>query len=140
MPEGKGYGPQFTASTGLTLNYIGDHAYAFSGAIGSSTSGATMLNFTTGDEYIRGKFTSNPSTHYATVDSAPTTFQLSINGEVIGVVKFENNSSDTGGNYWIVNVIIPPHSTILLEMDSSSDDAAFVGTAIFEGQVYGKVD
>ena len=50
MPEGVGYGPQNTASTGLNLNYIGDYAYAYSGAISCSDSEKELLNFTTGSE------------------------------------------------------------------------------------------
>jgi len=52
MPEGKGYGPQSTASTGSELNIIGDHAYAYSGAVASpdsATPDATLLEFQTGN-------------------------------------------------------------------------------------------
>jgi len=50
MPEGVGYGPQFTASTGLSLNVIGNHAYAYSGEqTTTDTTEKTFLEFTTGN-------------------------------------------------------------------------------------------
>jgi hypothetical protein len=124
------------AGTGSGLNYIGNHCYAYSGATESSTGGNTMLNFTTGSEYIRAKLTCNPSTKYADVDSAPAAFQLTMDGQIVGAIKFDNNASDTGGNYWEVNMIIPPYTKIEVEMDSTTDDGTYVGTAILEGRVY----
>ena len=55
MPEGKGYGPQFTASAGLNLNYIGSHVYGYSGVFEFTNTEAFGLDFTTGDEYIMAR-------------------------------------------------------------------------------------
>jgi len=54
MPEGVGYGPQYTASTGKELNVIGNHAYAYSGNVSTTSSNTTMLKFTTGNYLFVG--------------------------------------------------------------------------------------
>ena len=42
--------------TGTGLNYIGDHAYAYSGEVDNNGSSATTaLKFTTGNEYVLGQ-------------------------------------------------------------------------------------
>ena len=42
--------------TGTGLNYIGDHAYAYSGEVDNDGSSATTaLKFTTGNEYVLGQ-------------------------------------------------------------------------------------
>ena len=57
MPEGVGYGPQFTASTGLTLNVIGDHAYAYSGLQQIAATPVQHLLFTSGNYLFIGEVT-----------------------------------------------------------------------------------
>jgi len=58
MPEGVGYsGSNVVAGAGLELNYVGNHAYAYSGIVAISSGSSadhTMLNFTTGAHVIRG--------------------------------------------------------------------------------------
>jgi len=49
MPEGVGYGPQNTSSTGLTLNIVGPLAYSYSGVVSVAGSLTTMNLFTTGN-------------------------------------------------------------------------------------------
>ena len=46
------------ASTGKGIRYIGDHAYAYSGAVvtgGGGSADGTVLEFTTGSGYISGQ-------------------------------------------------------------------------------------
>ena len=47
MPEGVGYGPQFTASVGKSLNIIGNHAYAYSGAFDNTETDVKIMDFQT---------------------------------------------------------------------------------------------
>jgi len=56
MPEGVGYGPQNTASVGLNLNVIGNHAYAYGGSLQVADSEITLLEFTTGNYIFFGRF------------------------------------------------------------------------------------
>jgi len=123
--------------TGLGIRYIGEHCYANSGTIPASQTAQTILDFTAGSGYIIGKFNCSPATNFTAIDGTETTFQLSFNGEVVAIQMFHNNASDTGGNYWSLNVLIPPFTVVKLEMDSASNTATYLGTAIFTGRVYG---
>ena len=125
------------ASTGLGIRYVGEHCYANTGTIPASQTAQTILNFTTGSGYIVGKFNCSPATNFSTVDGTETTFQLSFNDEVVAIQMFHNNASDTGGNYWSLDVLIPPFTIVKLEMDSGSNTATYLGTAMFSGRVYG---
>jgi len=42
------------AGTGTSLNYIGDRAYAYSGVVGVNGTETTLLEFTTGNDFIVG--------------------------------------------------------------------------------------
>ena len=47
---------------GKTINYIGNHAYAYSGLIGIDDGAPVMLDFTTGNSYITATFDYGNST------------------------------------------------------------------------------
>ena len=68
MPEGVGYGPQFTASVGKTLNYVGKFVYAYSGNVGVTNSETVLLETATGSHVIKGKiqmsYDANASDNY----------------------------------------------------------------------------
>jgi len=82
MPEGKGYGPQFTGSVGLNLNYIGNHAYAFSGAINIDNTTATVLQFQLGSEYIVGQVQLGGEIAFMTADKV-LGIEILINGVTV---------------------------------------------------------
>ena len=44
------------AGTGTGINYIGNHAYAYSGVFSASTTESNMLKFSTGNAYIMSEF------------------------------------------------------------------------------------
>jgi len=140
MPEGVGYGPQFTASTGLTLNYIGDHVVANSGEILVNNNTVTMLNFSTGSSYIVGTFSYGVDQNASLGSSKLIGFTISFNGEKImqlvtqssatlAMIDFDNNHA----------ILIPPYTTVLIE--SETTNAGNVPTyAMLVGRVYGKIE
>ena len=78
------------AGTGTSLNYIGDHVYAYSGTFQSLNATATMLQFTTGSEYIKGQLVCNGAIDFSTgnIDSGVVTgFKISIDDQVVSLVK-----------------------------------------------------
>ena len=125
MPEGVGYGPQFTASTGLSLNYVGKHAYAHSGEL-TVTNGAntTMLEFTTGKEYIVSKVS------FATGDADISGgkiigYQISFNDNVIFSTLTESDSDGTmvyDGSCFPQTVLIPPFTLVKVEGFTTDTD------------------
>jgi hypothetical protein len=119
MPEGVGYGPQFTASVGKKLNYIGDHCYAYSGLITDNDSGSpqiTLLDFTTGDGYIDLRL-SILSDEAAT---AALYTLIELNG--VGVFRLDGDASGIG-SFQFDNpfyMIIPPFTRFHLKVGSNS--------------------
>jgi len=142
MPEGVGYGPQDTASTGLNLNVIGNHAYANSGSIIiTNGSDATLLEFTTGSSYLVGTFAFGmnavgPST------SKYFSYKMYINGELV----FENASLSGPSNEMVYDagqivqdILLPPYANIKFE--ATTDDGSNITCyGLITGRLYGKID
>jgi len=115
MPEGVGYsGSNVIASTGLELNYVGNHCYAHSGAITVSNSSATtMLNFTTGKELIVAQFSfGGPTVLGDPTDGCPVTYEMLMNGESMLVMKIQTNPEAMQASYNL-EVVIPPFTNVL---------------------------
>jgi hypothetical protein len=137
MPEGKGYGPQNTASIGLNLNIIGEHAYAFSGTVSVDNNQTTLLDFTTGGYYVRGIYT--PENQRATSGDDDYRFIVKIDGQV---VSSQILSHVTGRDAFRTGVplLFPPFSNVQVIANNATDTTANDVGALFSGKVYGKVD
>jgi len=136
MPEGVGYGPQYTASTGLELNIIGDFCYAYSGAIQTTTSLATVLDFETGNFVTKGTFCLTPFLDLTSVGSGGVSiWQLQFNGVTVLLTKADTGSEQQQVNA-IVEVLIPPYTKVNLQVKSSSASAGLLQTNVFEGKIY----
>jgi len=136
MPEGVGYGPQFTASTGLELNYIGSHVYGFSGTFQASNSPQTVINTSSGSGYIVGEFQLNAVVR--STDPAvgnPTLAQILFNGIIISIIKAEAGTEQTPSSE-TQKVIIPSYTNIQVIVDSDDNQADRFGTITFVGKVY----
>ena len=119
------------AGTGTTLNYIGKHAYAYSGAVDVKENEVSLLVFTTGNEYIFGKL-QNAS---ATLTGNNHSLKVKMNDEIIIDQDMNNVYEElTGAQEW--QLIIPPYTkvNITLQNIQSTDTAQF--NAIFTGRVY----
>ena len=120
------------AGTGTGLNYIGNHAYAFSGSISIGTTPVTMLSFSTGNEYIVGQvqFSKNND------DGDDMQFQVSFDDQVVmGLVDMV---APGGANYreQYVQLVIPPHTNVVITGDDLSGDNNRPCLASFVGRVY----
>ena len=137
MPEGIPYSSSnVVASAGLDLNYIGKHVYAYSGTFEAKTAAQTVIDTTSGNDYIVGEFQLNAcvgSTDPAT--GTPTLAQILFNGIIIGIIKAEAISEDTPSSER-QKVIIPPYTKIEVIVDSDDNQSARLGTIGFVGRVY----
>jgi len=140
MPEGVGYGPQNTASVGLTLNYIGNHVYAYSGTFGSLDSSQVMLSFQTANVYIKGTFTFNAPIRL-TVASAggAAVYQIKLNDVVVALGKADSRDLRVDAMPPVRELIIPPLTTVELIGRCEEDNANELITATFVGRIYGKI-
>jgi len=140
MPEGVGYGPQFTASTGLTLNYINKFAYAHSGSIDVDNNLTNLLDFTTGGSVMVATI----QNFYAGISSGSqpnpnVQFQTKFNGEVVtSYVTFDSATDNAVKNQ--IRVIIPPYTKVELTGINAETSATIQLLSIVTAQIYGKVD
>ena len=126
MPEGVGYGPQNTASTGLELNVIGDFCYA-SGSFNPG-GGTTYLEFTTGAGYIVGTVEINAD--YAGTGGSNLQVEIALNGIDVVVERDVGNDYVPGDTEF--KLIIPPYTNVKVDISGASAPA----NANFTGRVY----
>mgnify|MGYP003151254428 FL=1 len=130
LGAGNPVGGSNPAGTGSVLNYVGEHAYAYSGAITCDNNETTLIDATTGNNYIVAKF--QPSVIADTSDNMQ--FNVKINSELITRVQITSSTATTP--YEEVEIIIAPNSrleiTCLNQTDTSANDCA----AMLTGRVY----
>ena len=107
------------AGIGTSLNYIGDHCYAYSGVIGATSSGTTYLEFTTGSLYIVGTVQCN----YAINQAEDMAYEIKMDGQT--VQKWINAGATGVSNAGFEpqnaqNVVIPPFTRFELVITSAS--------------------
>ena len=120
------------AGTGTSLNYIGNHAYAYSGVVTDSSSGSaatTVLKFTTGNAYIVAKL----SIFNDETGNGAIYLRADTNGEQVFRANFDSQASGSFQVQNPINLLLEPFSTFELKCGSSVD-ADF--TAFIVGDVY----
>jgi len=134
MPEGVGYGPQFTASTGLSLNYIGKHCYAYSGIVAVDNNETSLLDFSTSAEYVKGKIQ---------ITNASDTAKDSRYKVYFNDVIIYQYGTDVSGEYGSeedpdppIHVIIPPFTNVKITAKNSEDSVTINQVGIITGRVY----
>ena len=125
------------AGTSSTLNYVGNHAYGYSGTFPTTTSTQTMMEFNTfHNTYIVGEFVLMGGLKYASTSNGRiSVFKLTVNGEIIAVVKSDPQSADYTGDVRLP-ILLEPASRIKLEVIGNDGSADDVVTAIFVGRAY----
>ena len=139
MTEAEGIPPTAsTASTGEGLRYIGNHCYAFSGTFVAATSEQTMLDFTTGSGYIVATLTMTAPIAMTgdIINGKIRGFQLSFNGQAVGLYKVESDAEDMP-TMVEARILIPPFTAVTLTCIDSATTATYSGTANITGRVYG---
>jgi hypothetical protein len=141
MPEGVGYGPQNTASIGLNLNVIGNHAYAYSGAKGADTTEFTLLKFSTGSYYLVGKLTVTGGVQFTSggiPNGVQVGYELAFNSEIIANYKVDSNDENSPTNY-TMPILIPPYTEVQVNTVANADNNEDLISATITGRIYGKI-
>ena len=125
------------ASPGFGLRYIGQHCYAFSGAVAALDSEQTVLDFTTGSGYIVATLTMTAPINMAAITAGIIRgYQLDFNGQTVGLYKTESAQEDMPTDTE-VQILIPPFTAVVLTCIDSDANAAYLGTVNITGRVYG---
>ena len=132
MPEGVGYGPQFTASTGLTLNYIGKHCYASSGIVSVDDTETFMLDFKTGKGYIVCKIQFN----LPAITGDDYLYQVYFNGTVVQSYNSQEALGTGSKPSTVIRLIIPPLTHVQCSADNVADSSPNDNIVALIGRVY----
>jgi len=133
MPEGVGYGPQDTASTGLNLNIIGNHCYGYSGVVTVSGSLTVMNSFQTGN-YLSDLGLELHGT-FAQIGQSQIHLVVKINGVEI-IDTYWDPALDSA--YTMLEqrrLIIPPYTELEVTLSQASGSDKTMQTTI-SGTIY----
>jgi hypothetical protein len=137
MPEGVGYGPQYTATTGLSLNVIGNWFYAYSGDIPSTTGLVEKLNFTTGKGVHVGTFQFNGPADDAAANAGDISVCLiQLNGVAVSTLKTDTEDSYNGLTSVTQELLIPPFTLVQCSVISSANASDRKASLTFSGKIY----
>ena len=119
------------ASTGPGIRYIGNYAYAYSGSVSVDSSGADLLDFTTGAGFI------NSQLQISTTGGEGTNFDMILKLNDIDIISEEFGNTyqlyPSASSPWLL--IIPPFTSFKLNLKSQGSAKAWLAT--FTGRVYG---
>jgi hypothetical protein len=119
------------AGTSKGLNYVGDHAYAFSGIVTDATSGGAntvLLDFSTGGSYFVGML--NFTDDHVAADNI--FFSVTLNGSIVLDLAYKSGGAGNDSlNPW--EILIPPFSSVQVKFGATS---SVDGTSWLVGRVY----
>jgi hypothetical protein len=122
------------AGTGTGLNYIGKHAYAYSGSVAiPPNSLTTMLKFSTGNQYIVGSFQFTGS--FSSLGNDSVRYQLLVNGEVIEDTEY-TPANDAQYADAPTPILLPSYSSIEIKATHNQGGNNIDFQAMIIGEVY----
>jgi len=136
MPEGIPYASSnVVAGTGLDLNYVGDHAMAYSGIVNTvQDTYATVLDFTTGSGYIEGTIGFyGPAKDDDAASGSNGLFKLFFNDQIILYVNQELVNEDMA-TASAIPLIVPPFTNVRVEVIGPANN--YLTSAVFVGKVH----
>jgi hypothetical protein len=135
MPEGKGYGPQDTASIGKNLNVIGNHLYGCSGAVSVSNTAVTLIEDTTGNYYTIASWIGNYNQDVSeSLASEDYRFALELNG--VRVASCESSDAQGSARNTLLDIMIPPFTHVKIEGRNYSGSGSEDVGAVLIGRIY----
>ena len=133
MSETKiGSNAQFT-SAGKGLSVIGNHCYAYSGDVSVSGSSTTMLEFTTGQEYIMSQIDLHGL--FSQIGQNQISIDVQINGVSI-MHTYWDASIDSSVIDKASIILIPPLSSVVVTTTQASGSDKTMQVTL-TGRVYG---
>ena len=125
------------AGVGTSLNYIGNHCYAFSGLIQVSDTLTTCLDFTTGNSYATVELTLCGGAKHdgGTNTGCNTVFEIYLDGTRNLLVKVESIKENMPAME-VVPILIPPFTRFKVAFISDVTTAGIFNSAAITGEVY----
>jgi len=104
------------AGTSTSLNYVGKHAYAYSGDVSVSGSLTTMLEFVTAEQYVVGHYQIHGL--LAQIGANQLQLEITINGESITHTFWDSPQDNL--NPFENLILLPPYSKIKFQLAQAS--------------------
>tara|TARA_R110000822_G_scaffold296968_1_gene419502 strand:- start:136 stop:561 length:426 start_codon:yes stop_codon:yes gene_type:complete len=121
------------AGIGSSLNYIGNHVYANSGTYEASTSSQTVLEFTTGNNYIVGTLQLNSAVQFSNASVRQSAAKISYDSQTIALIV---GSAEDAPVSQTTDILIPPFTNVKVEVISAQGDSDNFTTVSIVGRVY----
>ena len=123
------------SGTGSSLNYVGNHAYAYSGSIEATNAvDSTMLDFTTSSSYVKATAQFYYGDNSATSDDM--IYTLKINNETIFSYLVNDPVNPPASSHNYINIILPPFSRVQILAKNRSSSTPREVYATISGRVY----
>ena len=116
------------SGTGTSLNYIGDHVYAHSGAVDANNNATTLVEATIGAHYVVAEITCNA----AEDTSVEYMFLIYLDDEQVMGIQTENDSNIANR----FKVIIPAFAKLKITAQNVSNTTTNGMCAVVTGRVY----
>ena len=121
------------AGIGSSLNYIGNHVYANSGTYEAKNTTQTVLEFTTGNNYIVGTLQLNSAVQYSNASVRQSAAKISFDSQIIALVV---GSAEDAPVSQATDILIPPFTNVKVEVISAQSDSDNFTTVSIVGRVY----
>jgi len=120
----------------LGLSIAGDHAYAYSGEFSTTTAAQTCLFFTTPKQYIMFEaYFTGPTQFTDPTAGREANWQVSLNGSVIATAHTDTSEGDII-NQPQLKFLVPPLTTVKIEVDGNDSASLMMNCVILTGRVY----
>ena len=121
-------------STGFGIRYIGNWAYALSGAVACDNTQTTLLDFTTGSGIIRAQLDFGTGS----VSSRDMKWQVFLNDiEVYSYVSSGTNQAGANPQNTL-HIILPPLTKVQVTSENETDTNTENQYCVLSGRVYGE--
>jgi len=131
---GFGSGGSFTGAA-EALEYVGQHAYAYSGAVAVANSEVTLINFEIGNSLFVGTWSGyfNQASN-AAIELDDYRFVLYLNG--VQIMAIETSDSASQNRNINRDLIIPPFTTVLITCQNYSGTSSNNLAACMTGEIF----
>jgi len=125
------------SGVGTSINYIGNHCYAYSGLIQVADSLTTCLQFNTGNSYLVVDLTLSGGARIdgGTNVGCNTIFEIYMDGTRNLLVKVESINEDMPAME-VLPLLIPPHTSFKVAFITDSTSSGLFNSAAITGRVY----
>ena len=118
---------------GQTLNYIGEHVYAYSGTVSVTNADTTMLKFTT---HSASYILADIQMYCADSQTNDFDFVLKLNGETITAFQLDNTPQQYPYGNYPVHIVLAPNTQIEIIMSNQSSSTGRDWTVSLTGRTY----